>query len=160
MCARGKIVWRQQDLGGARTLPGWAAGGAFLGPASTHACALQARAAPPPSHPPPPQGTYLLLEKLRYAVYRRLLRKVAALHAVLQPDKRTQIPLGALQAALALQVRASEGVLRAMCAEVPLLWCESAGCAAKPPARCPHLAPIASPLLTPCPPLRTAHCTA
>ena len=51
------------------------------------------------------QGTYLLLEKLRYAVYRRLLRKVHAVHAELEPEKRTQIPLPQFQHALAMQVR-------------------------------------------------------
>lgn len=51
------------------------------------------------------QGTYLLLEKLRYAVYRRLLRVVHGVHAELEPEKRTQIPLPQFQTALALQVR-------------------------------------------------------
>lgn len=50
------------------------------------------------------QGTYLLLEKLRYAVFRRLLRKVHAVHGELEPEKRAQIPLAHFQAALALQV--------------------------------------------------------
>ena len=50
------------------------------------------------------QGTYLLLEKLRYAAYRRLLRKVHAVHAELEPEKRTQIPLLQFQTALAMQV--------------------------------------------------------
>ncbi|PSC74505.1 PCI domain-containing 2 [Micractinium conductrix] len=49
------------------------------------------------------EGTYLLLEKLRYAVYRRLLRKVHAVHAQLEPEKRTQIPLLQFQMALAMQ---------------------------------------------------------
>lgn len=53
------------------------------------------------------QGTYLLLEKLRHAVYRRLLRKVHAVHAVLEPEKRTQVPLAQFQAALAIQVCSS-----------------------------------------------------
>lgn len=51
------------------------------------------------------QGTYLLLEKLRYAVYRRLLRVVHGVHAQLEPEKRTQIPLLQFQTALALQVK-------------------------------------------------------
>lgn len=51
------------------------------------------------------QGTYLLLEKLRYAAYRRLLRKVCGVHAEMEPHKRTQIPLPQFQAALAFQVR-------------------------------------------------------
>ena len=50
------------------------------------------------------QGTYLLLEKLRYATYRRLLRKVHAVHAEVEPDKRTQVPLVQFQNALAMQV--------------------------------------------------------
>ena len=58
---------------------------------------------PSPTHPSP-QGTYLLLEKLRYAPYRRLLRKVHAVHAELEPEKRTQIPLPQFQTALAMQV--------------------------------------------------------
>ncbi|KAL4433578.1 hypothetical protein ABPG75_000019 [Micractinium tetrahymenae] len=49
------------------------------------------------------EGTYLLLEKLRYAVFRRLLRKVHAVHAKLEPEKRAQIPLAQFQAALATQ---------------------------------------------------------
>lgn len=52
----------------------------------------------------PLQGTYLLLEKLRYAVFRRLLRKVHAVHGALEPEKRAQIPLAQFQAALAMQV--------------------------------------------------------
>ncbi len=51
------------------------------------------------------QGTYLLLEKLRFAAYRRLLRKVCGVHAELEPQKQTQIPLPHFQAALAAQVR-------------------------------------------------------
>jgi hypothetical protein len=50
------------------------------------------------------QGTYLLLEKLRYTVYRRLLRKVHAVRAVLEPERRTQLPLEQFQAAMAAQV--------------------------------------------------------
>ncbi|EFN51772.1 hypothetical protein CHLNCDRAFT_27542, partial [Chlorella variabilis] len=49
------------------------------------------------------EGTYLLLEKLRYAAYRRLLRKVCGVHAEMEPHKRTQIPLPQFQAALAFQ---------------------------------------------------------
>ena len=60
---------------------------------------------------PPAQGTYLLLEKLRYAVYRRLLRKVHGVHGELEPDKRTQIPLAQLQHALVMQARV-QGCLR------------------------------------------------
>lgn len=51
------------------------------------------------------QGTYLLLEKIRYTVYRRLLRKVHAVRALMDPDRRNQLPLQQLQAALAIQVR-------------------------------------------------------
>lgn len=69
------------------------------------------------------QGTYLLLEKLRYAVYRRLLRKVHAVHGELEPEKRTQIPLPQFQHALAMQVGSERsggglliaGLLRACC---------------------------------------------
>lgn len=52
----------------------------------------------------PLQGTYLLLEKLRYAVFRRLLRKLHAVRGELEPEKRAQIPLAQFQAALAMQV--------------------------------------------------------
>lgn len=46
-------------------------------------------------------GTYLLLEKLQGAVYRRLLRKVWAIHAEQDPSKAAQIPLVMFQQALA-----------------------------------------------------------
>lgn len=49
------------------------------------------------------EGTYLLLEKLRAAVYRRLLRKVWLVHGELEPAKLAQIPLAQFQTALALQ---------------------------------------------------------
>jgi hypothetical protein len=49
------------------------------------------------------KGTYLLLEKLRYATYRRLLRKVHGIHAQLEPGRQTQVPLQQFQAALAMQ---------------------------------------------------------
>lgn len=45
-------------------------------------------------------GTYLLLEKLAAAVQRRLLRKVWAIHAIVDPGKATQIPLTLFQDAL------------------------------------------------------------
>lgn len=45
-------------------------------------------------------GTYLLFEKLQGAVLRRLLRRVWALHAVEDPAKAAQIPLGWVQDAL------------------------------------------------------------
>ena len=61
--------------------------------------------APPQPHPLPlSQGTYLLLEKLRQAVYRRLLRKVHLVHGALDPGRPTQVPLPQFQAALAMQV--------------------------------------------------------
>jgi hypothetical protein len=53
---------------------------------------------------PRTQGTYLLLEKLRQAVYRRLLRRVWLIHAEQEPAKAAQIPLAMLQRALAVQV--------------------------------------------------------
>mmetsp|Transcript_29980 Transcript_29980/g.71414 ORF Transcript_29980/g.71414 Transcript_29980/m.71414 type:complete len:413 (-) Transcript_29980:49-1287(-) len=46
-------------------------------------------------------GTFLLLEKLKQSVYRRLLRKVAAVHKELEPAKWAQIPLALFQSALA-----------------------------------------------------------
>jgi hypothetical protein len=41
-------------------------------------------------------GTYLLLEKLKNSVYRRLFRRVALLHKEQEPAKAAQVPLGAL----------------------------------------------------------------
>lgn len=39
-------------------------------------------------------GTYLVLDKLRYAVYRRLFRRVHAIHAeTCEPSKAHQLPL-------------------------------------------------------------------
>ena len=38
-------------------------------------------------------GTYLLLEKLKNSVYRRLFRKVALLHKEQEPAKAAQVPL-------------------------------------------------------------------
>lgn len=49
------------------------------------------------------EGTYLLLEKLRQAVYRRLLRRVYLINAEQQPAKAAQIPLPLFQQALAVQ---------------------------------------------------------
>lgn len=46
------------------------------------------------------QGTYLLLEKLRHAVYRRLLRRVWLIHGAEEPAKAAQIPLLLFQHAL------------------------------------------------------------
>jgi hypothetical protein len=48
-------------------------------------------------------GTYLLLEKLRPAVARRLVKKTAALHAAADPPRAAQLPLAHLAAALAWQ---------------------------------------------------------
>jgi hypothetical protein len=45
-------------------------------------------------------GTYLLLEKLRFAVHRRLLRRVWALHAAADPPRAAQVPLAWFEAAL------------------------------------------------------------
>jgi hypothetical protein len=45
-------------------------------------------------------GTYLLLEKLQAAVYRRLLKKVWIIHAQLEPTKAAQIPLALFERAL------------------------------------------------------------
>ena len=44
-------------------------------------------------------GTFLLMEKLRQAVYRRLLKRVWLLHRESDPDKAHQLPLGACAAA-------------------------------------------------------------
>ena len=41
-------------------------------------------------------GTYLVLEKLKQSVLRRLLKKVALLNAETNPGKANQLPLGAL----------------------------------------------------------------
>lgn len=48
-------------------------------------------------------GTYLLLEKLLLSTYRRLFRKVAVVHAELNPAKASQVPLALLHRALELQ---------------------------------------------------------
>lgn len=40
-------------------------------------------------------GTYLLLEKLKMAVFRRLFKRVACLHAEQDPEKFAQVPLSA-----------------------------------------------------------------
>jgi hypothetical protein len=45
-------------------------------------------------------GTFLLLEKLRGGVLRRLLRRVWALHAAADPPRASQIPLAWFQGAL------------------------------------------------------------
>ena len=48
----------------------------------------------------------MLLEKLRYAVYRQLLKRVYTVHAGMSPERsRSQVPLRAVQRALQLQVR-------------------------------------------------------
>jgi hypothetical protein len=41
------------------------------------------------------QGIYLLLERLKFPVYRRLFRRVQLLHAEANPAKAAQLPLGA-----------------------------------------------------------------
>lgn len=47
-------------------------------------------------------------------MYRRLLRKVHAVHAQLEPEKRTQIPLLQFQMALAMQVGAEQATKQRM----------------------------------------------
>lgn len=39
-------------------------------------------------------GTYLVLEKLKQPVLRRLLKRVVLIHAEANPDKASQVPLG------------------------------------------------------------------
>jgi len=48
-------------------------------------------------------GTYLLIEKLQLAAYRRLFKKVALVHAAINPSKASQVHLGLFSAALELQ---------------------------------------------------------
>mmetsp|Transcript_21406 Transcript_21406/g.46870 ORF Transcript_21406/g.46870 Transcript_21406/m.46870 type:complete len:411 (-) Transcript_21406:585-1817(-) len=48
-------------------------------------------------------GTYLLLEKLQLATYRRLFKKCALIHAELNPAKATQVPMALFQTALQIQ---------------------------------------------------------
>ncbi|EFJ42771.1 hypothetical protein VOLCADRAFT_97169 [Volvox carteri f. nagariensis] len=48
-------------------------------------------------------GTFLLLERLQLVVVRRLFRKVALVHAQMNPAKAHQVPLALLEAALQLQ---------------------------------------------------------
>lgn len=40
------------------------------------------------------QGIYLLLERLKFPVYRRLFKRVQLLHAEANPAKAAQLPLG------------------------------------------------------------------
>ena len=40
-------------------------------------------------------GTYLLLEKLKQSVYRRLFKRVTLIHRHQAPGKAAQVPLGA-----------------------------------------------------------------
>ena len=47
-------------------------------------------------------GTFLLLEKLKQSVYRRLFKRVALLHARAEPAKAVQIPLGAVSPLVAV----------------------------------------------------------
>lgn len=44
------------------------------------------------------QGIYLLLEKLKFPVYRRLFKRVQLLHAEAAPTKAAQLPLSTAQA--------------------------------------------------------------
>jgi hypothetical protein len=53
-------------------------------------------------------GTYLLMEKLRQAVCRRLLKRVWLLHREADPDKAHQLPLGARRP----PARSARGLLR------------------------------------------------
>ena len=46
-------------------------------------------------------GTYIILEKLKAAVYRTLFRKIHNTHKALEPGKPFQVPLPTLQAGLA-----------------------------------------------------------
>lgn len=48
-------------------------------------------------------GTYLLLDKLRFAVARRLIKRVAILHAAADPARAAQLPLASIATALAWQ---------------------------------------------------------
>lgn len=48
-------------------------------------------------------GTYLVLEKLKQAVLRRLLKRVVLLHAQRSPDRANQLPLAQMQLALKWQ---------------------------------------------------------
>ena len=48
-------------------------------------------------------GTYLLLDKLRFAVARRLIKRVALLHGAADPGKAAQLPLASISVALAWQ---------------------------------------------------------
>lgn len=42
------------------------------------------------------QGIYLLLERLKFPTYRRLLKRIQLLHAAANPAKAAQLPLGAI----------------------------------------------------------------
>ena len=49
------------------------------------------------------QGTFLIVEKLLWACYRRLIKRVHAHHAQVQPDKPHQLPLGVVLGVLQAQ---------------------------------------------------------
>ena len=53
-------------------------------------------------------GTFLLIEKLRMAVYRRLLKKVQRIHAELKPERGAQLPLKYFVKALGWQGHATD----------------------------------------------------
>ena len=48
-------------------------------------------------------GVFLLMERLRQAVYRRLLKKVKLIHQAMRPEKAVQVPLRLYAAALTWQ---------------------------------------------------------
>ena len=59
-------------------------------------------------------GTYLLLEKLKNSVYRRLFRRVAVLHKEQEPAKAAQVPLGApLLSSFLLEIAMEDKLLQA-----------------------------------------------
>ena len=64
-------------------------------------------------------GTFLLMEKLRQAVYRRLLKRVWLLHRKSDPDKAHQLPLGALCRCLKITRQSGGRALSIEQAEAP-----------------------------------------
>ena len=60
-----------------------------------------------------------MLEKLRPAVHRRLLKRVARIHAAAEPTRPNQIPLGAV---LDLRFESNKSFTRALVEKVALSY--------------------------------------
>jgi hypothetical protein len=65
----------------------------------------------------PLQGIYLLLERLKFPVYRRLFRRVQLLHAEANPAKAAQLPLGGRSSLLLPRVSLSSTLIEPLKAQ-------------------------------------------